>query len=127
MAGETLWALGAALEPTVVEISLKRLCLDVRLLGTFIAALGLVAFVLRYAGLGAWLRASRFGAVCAAAVPLLLLAWTDPWHHLYLTVCRTRRSTVPRSPSGRSGPGSGRSSRTATPWPLSRRHLLAQA
>jgi PAS domain S-box-containing protein len=83
MAGETLWAAGAVLEPTIVELPWKRVCLDVRLLGTFVAILGLVAFVLRYAGLGRWLIAGRFGVVCAAAVPLVLLAWTDPWHHLY--------------------------------------------
>jgi PAS domain S-box-containing protein len=83
MAGETLWAAGAALEPSVVELSLKRLFLDVRLLGTFIAVLGLVAFVLRYTGLGHWLDVRRFGVVCAAAIPLLLLAWTNPFHHLF--------------------------------------------
>jgi PAS domain S-box-containing protein len=83
MAGETVWALAAALEPIIVELPLKRLCIDFRLFGTFIAILGLVAFVLRYTGLGSWLRASRFGVLCAMAVPLIVLEWTDPWHHLY--------------------------------------------
>ena len=37
MTGETAWALGAALEPIVVEVTIKRLCLDLRILGTLIA------------------------------------------------------------------------------------------
>jgi signal transduction histidine kinase/ActR/RegA family two-component response regulator len=83
MAGETAWALGAALEPIVVELSLKRVCIDLRILGTITAILGLMAFVLRYTGRFGWLKARRFGAICAPALPLIALAWTDPWHHLY--------------------------------------------
>ncbi len=83
MAGEAIWALGSALEPSIVELPIKRLCIDVRLLGTVTAMLGLVAFVLRFTGFFRWLRAARFGLICAPALPLLLLAWTNPWHHLY--------------------------------------------
>lgn len=85
MAGETVWALGSALEPSIVELPIKRLCIDLRLLGTVTAMLGLVAFVFRYTGLFRWLKAYRFGAICAPALPLLVLAWTDPWHNLYWT------------------------------------------
>ncbi len=85
MAGETAWALGAALEPSIVELPIKRLCIDLRLLGTVAALLGLMAFVFRYTGFFRWLKAARFGLVCAPALPQLLLAWTDPWHHLYWT------------------------------------------
>lgn len=85
MAGVTLWAAGAALESSLVELSWKRLCIDLRLLGTYVAILSLLAFVLRYAGLGRWLRAGRFGLVCAPAVFLLLLEWTSPWHQLFWT------------------------------------------
>ena len=83
MAGETAWALGAALEPILVELPLKRVCLDLRILGTITAILGLMAFVLRFTGQSGWLTARRFGAICAPAIPLIALAWTDPWHHLY--------------------------------------------
>jgi PAS domain S-box-containing protein len=83
MAGESVWSLGAALEPSIVELPIKRLCIDLRLLGTVAAMLGLVAFVFRYTGCFRWLKADRFGPVCAPALTLLLLAWTDPWHHLY--------------------------------------------
>ena len=47
--------------------------------------LGLMAFVFRYTGFFRWLTADRFGLICAPALPLLLLAWTDPWHNLYWT------------------------------------------
>ena len=83
MAGETVWALGSALEASVVELPIKRLCIDLRLLGTVTALLGLVAFVFRYTGLFRWLKTYRFGMICAPALPLLLLVWTDPWHNLY--------------------------------------------
>jgi signal transduction histidine kinase/ActR/RegA family two-component response regulator len=83
MAGETAWALGAALEPIIVELALKRACIDFRILGTITAILGLSAFVFRYSGLFRSLRTLRFAAVCAPAIPLVLLAWTDPLHHLY--------------------------------------------
>jgi len=91
MAGETVWALGSALEPSIVELPIKRLCIDLRLLGTVTALLGLAAFVFRYTGLFRWLNASRFGAICAPALPLLLLAWTDPWHHFYWTRLEIQR------------------------------------
>src|SRR5262249_42025619 len=105
IAGEAVWALGAALEPLVIELPIKRLCIDIRLVGTLAAILGLLAFVLIYTGRLRWLRPARFGSICAVAVPLLVLAWTDPWHHLYFT------SFEPRSIAGTSialrtlGPG----------------------
>ena len=83
MAGETVWALGAALEPVIVDLPIKRLCIDLRVLGTVTAILGLLAFVLRYTGLFRWLTTRRFAAICAPAIPLIVLAWTDPFHHLY--------------------------------------------
>jgi PAS domain S-box-containing protein len=83
MAGETLWALGAALEPLVVELPIKRGLLDLRLFGTVAALLGMIAFVFRFTGLTRWLEPRRFALVCAPAVPILLAALTDPWWHLY--------------------------------------------
>jgi len=83
MAGETAWALGAALEPIVVELPIKCLCIDLRILGTVTAILGLSAFVFRYTGLFRWLKTYRFAAICTPAIPLIVLAWTDPLHHLY--------------------------------------------
>jgi PAS domain S-box-containing protein len=83
MAGETVWALGGALEPIIAELPIKRLCIDLRILGTVTAMLGLLAFVFRSTGQFRWLNPYRFGAICVPALPLLVLAWTDPWHHLY--------------------------------------------
>ena len=64
MAGEAVWALGAVLEPSVVELPIKRLCIDLRLLGTVAAMLGLAAFVLRFTGHFCWLKADRFVLIC---------------------------------------------------------------
>ena len=85
MAGETAWALGAAFEPMVIDIAIKRLCIDLRILGTLAALLGLLAFVLRYTGRLAWLDVRRFGLIAALGILLVGLAWTDRWHHLYWT------------------------------------------
>jgi PAS domain S-box-containing protein len=83
MGGETAWALGAALEPVIVELPIKRLCIDLRILGTVTAILGLLAFVFRYTGLFRWLKVSRLGAIAVPGFLLVALAWTDPWHDLY--------------------------------------------
>jgi PAS domain S-box-containing protein len=83
MAGETIWALGAALEPIIIELPIKRLCIDLRILGTITAILGLLAFVFRYTGMFRWLTTRQFAMICAPAIPLIVLAWTDPFHHLY--------------------------------------------
>src|SRR5262249_4555470 len=91
MAGETAWAVGGALEPIIVELSIKRVCIDLRILGTITGILGLLAFVLRYTGHYRWLTARRFGAISALALPLIALAWTDPWHHLYFASLSNRR------------------------------------
>ena len=83
MAGETAWALGEALELIAVNKPVKLLFLNVRVLGALTTIMGLLAFVLHYTGRSRWLEARRFGLVCAPAVVLVLLAWTNPWHHLF--------------------------------------------
>jgi PAS domain S-box-containing protein len=85
MAGETVWALGAALEPVIIELPIKIACIDVRIIGTLAAVLGLTAFVLRFSGLLPSLNSVGFAAICAPAIPLVLLAWMNPLHHLYFT------------------------------------------
>ena len=57
--------------------------LNLRVLGALTTIMGLLAFVLHYTGRSRWLEARRFGLVCAPSLVLVLLAWTDPWHHLY--------------------------------------------
>ena len=83
MAGETAWALGEALELIAVDRTVKLLFLNIRVLGAHISVMGLLAFVLHYSGRSRWLEARRFGLICAPSMLLVLLAWTNPWHHLY--------------------------------------------
>jgi signal transduction histidine kinase/CheY-like chemotaxis protein len=83
MAGETAWALGEALELIAVDKPVKLLFLNLRVLGALTTVLGLLAFVLHYTGRSRWLEPCRFGLICAPCLVLALLAWTDPWHHLY--------------------------------------------
>jgi PAS domain S-box-containing protein len=83
MAGETAWALGEAFELIAVDKPIKLLFLNLRVLGALATIMGLLAFVLHYAGHSRWLEARRFGLICAPVTVLVLLAWSDPWHHLY--------------------------------------------
>ena len=85
MTGEAIWALAEAMELVIADLPAKRICYDLRLAGTVTAVLGLLAFVLRSTGHLRWLAWRRFGAICAAAAMLVVLAWTDQWHHLYWT------------------------------------------
>ena len=83
MAGEAAWALFEALELIVVDPDLKQICNDFRVAGAVTTVLGMLAFVLRYTGCTDWLEFRRFAAICAPAVAMVLVAWTNPWHHLY--------------------------------------------
>ena len=88
MAGETVWAISEALELIVVPLSLKLLCIDLRVVGAVTSILGMLAFVLHYTGRGRWLKPRRFGAICALPLALILVAWTNPWHQLFWTSVR---------------------------------------
>jgi PAS domain S-box-containing protein len=83
MAGETAWAAGSALEPVIAELPLKQLYIDLRMAGTLVAILALLAFVVRFTGMTRLLPPRYFAVICSPAVLLVLLVWTNPWHHLY--------------------------------------------
>ncbi len=85
MAGEAIWALFEAIELESADLPTKRVCYALRIAGTATAILGMLAFVLRWTGHVRWLARRRFGPICAAAVALVALAWTDPWHHRFWT------------------------------------------
>jgi signal transduction histidine kinase/ActR/RegA family two-component response regulator len=85
MAGETAWALGEALELVTVDLRLKLLFLDLRVLGAVTAAIGLLTFVLHYTGRTEWLNRRWLVAICAPALAMVLAAWTNPWHYRYWT------------------------------------------
>jgi PAS domain S-box-containing protein len=83
MAGEAVWAFCAGLELVLVEMELKQICFELRVGGAVTTVLGMLAFVLRYTGNTDWLEVRRFGAICAPAVAMVFVAWTNPWHHFY--------------------------------------------
>jgi signal transduction histidine kinase/ActR/RegA family two-component response regulator len=85
MTGESVWALFEAVELVSKDATLQGLALDFRTAGVVTTILGMLAFVLRYTGAVHWLEPRRFGAVCAPALGLILVAWTNPWHHIYWT------------------------------------------
>jgi len=85
MTGEAIWALAEAMELVIADLPTKRICYNLRIAGTVTAVLGALAFVLRSTGHLRWLAWRRFSVICAAAVVLVVLAWSDPWHHLYWT------------------------------------------
>ena len=83
MAGEAAWALFEALELVSAHPTLQEFCYEVRTAGAVITILGMFAFVLRYTGSVRWLEPRLFAAVCAPALTLILVAWTNRIHHLY--------------------------------------------
>jgi signal transduction histidine kinase/ActR/RegA family two-component response regulator len=83
MAGEAIWALFEALELVSADSALKRFWNDFRVAGAVITVLGMLAFVLRYTGCAEWLKFRRFAPICAPAVAMVFVSWTNPWHHLY--------------------------------------------
>ncbi len=85
MAGEAAWAFFEALELVLVDGELKQISNNFRVAGAVITVLGMLAFVLRYTGCTDWLKFRRFAAISAPAVAMVLVAWTNSWHHLYWT------------------------------------------
>jgi signal transduction histidine kinase/ActR/RegA family two-component response regulator len=83
MAGETAWALFEAIELTCSAPVSMAIWYQLRTAGAVITILGLLVFVLRYTGWVQWLKRGRFAMICAPALGLILVAWTNPWHHLY--------------------------------------------
>jgi signal transduction histidine kinase/ActR/RegA family two-component response regulator len=83
MAGESAWALFEAIELVCVDPVLQAICYQVRTAGAVITILGVLAFVLRYTGRGQWLERRRFTLISAPALCLILVALTNPLHHLY--------------------------------------------
>ena len=85
MTGEAAWALFEALELFIVDIETKKLCFVLRGTGAVTMTLSLLATVLLYTGREQWVKLPRFTVICAPSLFLLVLAWTNPWHHLYWT------------------------------------------
>ena len=83
MAGEAAWALFEAIELICIDVKAQGLCYELRTAGAVITVLGLLAFVLRYTGSVRWLESRRFAVICAPALALIVVAWTNPFHHLY--------------------------------------------
>ncbi len=83
MAGETAWALFEAIELSCAAPVSQAIWYELRTAGAVITILGLLAFVLRYTGCVQWLKRRRFALVCAPALALILVAWTNPLHHVY--------------------------------------------
>ena len=83
MAGEAAWAWFEALELVCTNPIAQGLCYQLRTAGAVITILGLLAFVLRNTGSNFWLEPRRFALICWPALTLILVAWTNPLHHLY--------------------------------------------
>ena len=83
MAGEAAWAFFEVIELTCPDPISQAVWYRLRTAGAVITILGLLAFVLRYTGCVQWVDRRRFALVCTPALALIIVAWTNPWHHLY--------------------------------------------
>ena len=88
MAGQACWALFEALELVIPDLEIKKLCFALRTTASVLVILYLLATVLLYTGRDYWVKPRRFAAICAPALFLVVVAWTNPWHHLFWTEIR---------------------------------------
>ena len=105
MAGEAAWALSESLDLFVADMSSKKLFYNLRVAGTLTAVMGMLAFVLSYTSRKRWLVGRRFHLIVALAIAIVLLAWTDDWHHLYWTGISDKSVDGFRIAVRRCGPG----------------------
>jgi signal transduction histidine kinase/CheY-like chemotaxis protein len=83
MAGQAGWALFEALELIIPDLATKKLCFMLRTASSVTVILCLLATVLLYTGRDWWVESRRFAFICGPAVFLVLVAWTNPLHHLF--------------------------------------------
>jgi signal transduction histidine kinase/ActR/RegA family two-component response regulator len=83
MLGQSAWALGSGLELLVADVPAKIFCLDLMNIGVIVTPPSLLVFVLRYTSRASRLSRRRLAMIFAPAAVMLLVTWTNPWHHLY--------------------------------------------
>jgi PAS domain S-box-containing protein len=76
-----VWALGDALTWASAELAWQSFWFDFRRLGIEGAAFFWFVFAARYTGWN-WLTRKRLALVAVVPIAGVLLAWTNPWHHL---------------------------------------------
>ena len=83
MAGETVWALGATLEPLVVDLPLEAPVHRPAAPRHVRRGPGIAGLPLPVHRPVTVAEATAVRRDLRPALPLLVLAWTDPWHHLF--------------------------------------------
>ena len=88
MLGQTAWSLGSGLELFFSDLPTKLLCLDLMNVGVAFTPPSLLFFVLRFTGRNSWLSRRNTAIVLAIPMTSVLIAWTNPCHHLYYSAVR---------------------------------------
>jgi signal transduction histidine kinase len=88
MLGQTAWSLGSGLELSFSDLPTKLLCLDLMNVGVAMTVPSLLVFVLRFTSLDDWLSRRSLLRIMAFPLSTILVAWTNPWHHLYYSSIR---------------------------------------
>ncbi|WP_435011599.1 histidine kinase N-terminal 7TM domain-containing protein [Tundrisphaera lichenicola] len=83
MLGQTAWSLGSGLELSFSDLPTKILCLDLMNIGVTITIPGLLIFMLRFAQLDHLISRRNVFYLLVFPLATLVIAWTNPWHHLY--------------------------------------------
>lgn len=83
--GILIWTGGNALQRAVVTESAKIFTINVQYIGIALVPIGIFAFAAQFAGHKRWARGPRLAAVVAPFAVLVVLTWTNHWHHLVRT------------------------------------------
>ncbi|MGB8644394.1 MAG: histidine kinase N-terminal 7TM domain-containing protein [Anaerolineae bacterium] len=83
--GASWWALTSCLWLVAGDFSSKLLWDKAEYFGSVFTPVALLAFTLDYTGRGAWLTRRNLFLVSLLPAVIVVLAWTNEWHHLILT------------------------------------------
>lgn len=83
--GVVIWTAGNTVQHLVVTEGAKIFSVNVQYVGIALVPLGIWAFVAQFTGRTHWARGLRLGVVAAPLAALVVLSWTNNFHHLLRT------------------------------------------
>lgn len=85
MASLFIWTVAYTCELAFVDFEIKRLGSDAKYIGICILPIAWLAFTLEYTGNTKWLTRRNFILLSLLPALMLIVAWTNPLHHLFWT------------------------------------------
>ncbi|MCP4541972.1 MAG: GAF domain-containing protein [Chloroflexi bacterium] len=83
MLAVAVWSLVYALRLMSADLAVKLFWAKVRYLGIVVVPTAWLAFVLEYTNREKWLTPRNIALLCVEPLAILLIVWTNDWHHWY--------------------------------------------